>query len=89
MIKKTSLTEALHNASQHPAPQVRESPTPSERSISPGQSRQGKKMIAGHFDVAVAYQIKKLALEQNTTLQKLLTEALNDIIIKYNGKPVA
>lgn len=87
MTKKTSLTEALHNASQQPA-QVRESLTPSERPLSQGQSRQGKKMIAGHFDVAVAYQIKKLALEQNTTLQKLLIEALNDLIIKYNGKPI-
>jgi hypothetical protein len=38
------------------------------------------------IDAAVAYQIKKLALEQNTTLQKLLTEALNDLIIKYKGK---
>jgi len=87
MIKKTSLTEALHHASQQPA-QVRESLTPSERPHSQRQIRQGKKMIAGHFDAALAYQIKKLALEQNTTLQNMLAEALNDLILKYKGKSV-
>jgi len=89
MTKKTSLTEALQHASKQSPTHEKKLVSHFEDRTSQTQSRQGKKMIAGHFDVAVTYQIKKLALEQNTTLQKLLTEALNDIIIKYNGKPVA
>ena len=52
-------------------------------------SRQGKKAIAGHFDPAVSKQLKQLALEEDTTVQALLAEALNDLFEKYDKKAIA
>jgi hypothetical protein len=48
------------------------------------KSRAGKKTIAGHFDPPVAWQLRKLALDQGTTVQKLLEEALADLFGKYH-----
>lgn len=50
----------------------------------PPKSREGKKAIAGHFDPAVAWQLKKLALDRQVTVQKLLEEALEDLFEKYH-----
>lgn len=48
------------------------------------KSRVGKKTVAGHFDPAVAWQLRKLALDRETTVQKLLEEALDDLFAKYH-----
>jgi hypothetical protein len=48
------------------------------------KSRVGKKTIAGHFEPAVAWQFRKLALDRNTTVQKLLEESLADLFSKYH-----
>ncbi len=53
------------------------------------QSRQGKKAISGFFDPVVSKQLKQLALNQDATVQALLTEALNDLFVKYDCKPIA
>ncbi|WP_408605848.1 ribbon-helix-helix domain-containing protein [Mastigocladopsis repens] len=45
--------------------------------------------MAGHFDPAVSRQLRQLALEQDTTVQGLLAEALNDLFEKYGKKPIA
>ncbi|MBD2336139.1 hypothetical protein H6G64_03920 [Calothrix sp. FACHB-156] len=45
--------------------------------------------IAGHFDPAVSKQLKQLALEQDTTVQGLFAEAVNDLFEKYGKKPIA
>lgn len=50
----------------------------------PPQSRVGKKVIAGHFNPDAAWQLKKLALDRQITLQKLLEEAVNDLFEKYH-----
>lgn len=47
------------------------------------KSRQGKKTIVGHFDPAVAWQLKKLALDRQMTVQALLEESLGDLFEKY------
>ncbi len=49
-------------------------------------SRQGKKVIAGYFDPAVSKQLKQMAVDQDTTLQALLAEAINELFHKH-GKP--
>ena len=56
----------------------------SERSSSRPKSRVGKKTIAGHFEPVVAWQLRQLALDQQTTVQKLLDEALGDLFEKYH-----
>jgi hypothetical protein len=46
----------------------------------------GTKQIAGHFPAEVSWQLRELALERRTTVQRLLAEALNDLFQKH-GKP--
>lgn len=48
------------------------------------KSREGKKTIVGHFDPAVAWQLRKLALDRNVTVQKLLEEAFGDLFEKHH-----
>jgi hypothetical protein len=47
------------------------------------------KLIGGHFDPAISKQLRQLALDQNSTVQKLLAEALNELFIKYGKQPIA
>jgi predicted HicB family RNase H-like nuclease len=49
-------------------------------------SRQGTKPITAHYPKEVSDRLKILAVEQDTTLQDLIAEALNDLFAKY-GKP--
>lgn len=48
------------------------------------KSRAGKKTIVGHFDPAVAWQLRKLALDRQVTVQKLLEEAFGDLFEKHH-----
>lgn len=52
-------------------------------------SRRGKKVVSGYFDTAVSKQLKLLCVENDTSLQALLTEALNDLFIKHGKSPIA
>ncbi|MXV85463.1 hypothetical protein F4X88_12770 [Candidatus Poribacteria bacterium] len=52
-------------------------------------SRQGKKMISGHFDKDVHRQLKMLAIEKDTSIQDLLSEALNALFERNNKPPIA
>jgi predicted transcriptional regulator len=46
-------------------------------------------MVSGHFDSAVVRQLKQLALDHDSTVQALLGEAINELFIKHNRKPIA
>jgi hypothetical protein len=48
--------------------------------------RVGTKPITGHFPKQVRDELKKLAIERDTTLQNLMAEAFNDLFAKY-GRP--
>ena len=48
------------------------------------KSREGKKTIVGHFAPEVSWQLKKLALDKQTTVQRLLEESLQDLFEKYH-----
>ena len=50
------------------------------------RSRTGTRQVAGHFPAEVAWQLRELAVTRRTTVQSLLTEALNDLFAKH-GKP--
>ena len=45
-------------------------------------SREGRKLIAGHFSLKTAKQLKILAAEEDTTVQALLEEALDLLFVK-------
>ena len=52
-------------------------------------SREGKKAVTGFFDPAVSRQLKQIALEEDSNIQALLREALNDLFIKRGKSPIA
>ena len=52
----------------------------------PPLSRAGKRQVAAYFSPAVKKQLKLLTVENDSTVQGLLAEALNDLFAKY-GKP--
>jgi len=100
-VKRNSMAQALSQAAGHSfsRPQVSEGPsteTPREqsgdgprvlRAVVP--SRAGKKPITGFFAPEVSRQIKKVALDQDKTMQELLQEGLNDLFRKYDLPPIA
>tara|TARA_B100000965_G_scaffold389201_1_gene394602 strand:+ start:376 stop:669 length:294 start_codon:yes stop_codon:yes gene_type:complete len=49
----------------------------------------GTKQIAGHFPAEVSWQLRELALEHRTTVQSLLSEALNDLFQKHGKSEIA
>jgi hypothetical protein len=53
------------------------------------KSRRGKKALLTHHDPAVLAQLKHLAIEEDTTQQKLIAEALNLLFTKYHKHPIA
>jgi hypothetical protein len=91
MKKKPSLADALKQSSgtmeaEPVAPQA--DPTQPQPIVKP-PSRVGKKTIAGHFDPAVSRQLRRLALEEDSSVQELLREALNDLFRKKGKSPIA
>ncbi|KAA2211419.1 ribbon-helix-helix domain-containing protein [Teichococcus oryzae] len=69
-------------AKSHPA---LKGPTPPEAEASTKfyrPSRDGRRFLGGHFDPAVVRQMKLLAVEEDTTTQALLEEALNLLFVK-------
>lgn len=50
-------------------------------------ARVGKKAVSGYFTAELSRTIHLLALEQNTSLQALLGEALDDLLRKYGKHP--
>lgn len=68
----------LAAAVQEPATQIATSRTP---------ARVGKKAVSGYFSPELSRAVHLLALEQNTSLQALLGEALDDLLRKYGKHP--
>lgn len=52
-------------------------------------SRRDKKLIAGHFEKAVHFQLKVICLETDSTIQELLADSLNLLFKKHNKEPIA
>lgn len=78
------LTEALNqSAGNTQTENAAETPQPATQK---SQARQEKKLIGGHFDKAVHYQLKLMALERECSVQHLLAEAL-DYLFTHEGKP--
>lgn len=51
-------------------------------------SREGKRLIAGHFTPKVAKQLKLLAVEEDKSVQALLEEALELLFVKKGKSKV-
>ncbi len=50
-------------------------------------SRDGTKLVGGHFPPEISRQLKVLAAQRDTTCQELLHEALRDLFMKYGRSP--
>jgi hypothetical protein len=46
-------------------------------------------MIAGFFDPAVSRHLRQLALDENSSVQALLAEAINGLFEKRGKAPIA
>ena len=52
-------------------------------------SRINTKAITGHFDPSISKQLKMFAITQDSSIQELLREAINDLFVKYGKNPIA
>ena len=89
MPKKQSLATALQTFDRTPnsATEVSDPALVSRpRLKAQAPSRRGKKALIGYFDPSVSKQLKLLALEEDSTIQQLLGEAL-DLLFQARGKP--
>ena len=61
--------------------------TPAPLATPPRVSAGGRgKHIGGYYDPAIARQVKALAVEEDTTVQELVAEAL-DLLFQTRGRP--
>ncbi len=84
---RSSLQAVLDRQAKPVLPEAPPLPEPrSERASAPEKfsrpSREGRRLIAGHFDPKVAKQLRLLAAEEETTVQALLEEALDLLFVK-------
>ena len=90
MAKQKSLSDALRQVSgkpELPKPESQPALLTTKTGIVPG--RRGKKTIAGFFDPAASRQLKKIALDEETNIQELLREAINDLFEKRGKSRIA
>jgi hypothetical protein len=89
MNKRPDLANVLADAGgsrRKPAAPKRVIEAPAEKQAYTQPGRVGTKPITGHFPKQVRDELKKLAIQRDTTLQGLMAEAFNDLFAKY-GKP--
>jgi hypothetical protein len=79
MRNKTSLAEAMSQATK------KDTTAKQDRSE---DSHQEVKKIIITLTAEAHYQLKKLALEERSNIQKLGKEALNDLFVKYKQPPI-
>ena len=93
MPKNPSLTEALQafdrssaTATLNPVAVRLQQRKEQPGSAAQAPSRRGKKALIGYFDPSVSLQLKQIALEENSSVQRLLGEAI-DLLFQSRGKP--
>ena len=64
---------------------LRSSQTPANPAGRQAPPRNGRKHIGGYFDPAVSKQLRMLAVEEDSSVQRLLEEAL-DLLFQTRGK---
>ena len=96
MLNRAKASDEQHSAAA-PAP-VATSPRRKPKAVPPKieqpttrtqPGRAGTKLIGGHFPPEVSTQLRILAAEENTTIQALLAEALDDLFVKKGKKRIS
>lgn len=93
MAKKPDLTVAMQKASGQA---VKAAKSVVDKTIDAKEdkralqaSRDGKRSVVGYFDPAVSKQLKQIALDEDSNVQELIREAINDLFIKRGKLPIA
>lgn len=90
--KTNSLQAMLDRAKMAPA---QERPNDTQKAQGPEPARQAARgraattLVGGHFAPEVGMQLRMLAAEERTTIQKLLAEAIDDLLVKKGKRRVA
>lgn len=71
-----------------PADEPTSPPMPARTSVKP-PSREGKAAITVYVDPVAAKQLKRLAVDEDTSIQTLMVEALNDLFAKKGKNRIA
>ncbi|MGI2906952.1 ribbon-helix-helix domain-containing protein [Tolypothrix sp. VBCCA 56010] len=86
--RANKLQQAASADKPKPAPVRKEQPANNSKSARP-PSRQGKKALGAFVSQETSKQLKQIALDENTSVQDLVVEALNDLFVKYGKRPIA
>ncbi len=89
MPKHSSLSNALRHASGKPEQLRPATVTSVDTKTSRVGSRRGLKTIAGFYDPAASRQLREIALDEDTNIQELLREAINDLFEKRGKARIA
>jgi hypothetical protein len=89
MSKTSRLSEALRHASGKAEWVSPALASPADAKTSRIGSRRGLKTGAGFYDPAVSHQMRQIALEEETNIQELLREAINDLFEKRGKSRIA
>jgi len=98
--KRPSLAESMRAVAADPPPPVILEPAPRTPAARPAASserpkgfyaatRAGKKKATATLSNEAHRQLKLLAVEQGEGIEKLLTEAINDLFRKHGKPPIA
>ena len=83
---KVDLATAVHGAAQKTEPERRLSPRAGTKLGLRGESRQGKKGILIHVEPELRRELRRIAVNEDTTLQALGVEALTRLIKERQGR---
>jgi hypothetical protein len=84
--KRANLTAALHDAGAKPAQQA--DPVPLVPEVKP-LSRKGQRAVTLYVKPEVHKQLRLLGVEQGSSVQDLMTEALNGLFQKHGKSLIA
>ncbi len=82
MAKGNALQAVLDRAKAGGSAPAPTTPTEAPTARAAAGSRRGTKLIGGHFPPEISTQLRILAAEGGTTVQRLLAEALDDLFVK-------
>ncbi|MDE0120751.1 MAG: hypothetical protein OXS33_03340 [bacterium] len=90
MAKNPSLADALQAFDRRTSTEsaaADPSPSSHQRKSAQPPSRRGKKALIGYFNPSVSKQLKQIALDEDSSVQHLLGEAI-DLLFQVRGKPM-
>ncbi|HEX4772225.1 MAG TPA: ribbon-helix-helix domain-containing protein [Bryobacteraceae bacterium] len=88
MARDVQLKNGMRQASKQ-APRTRVLEKTAEPPTFVAPSRRGKIAVTAFYDPDVRMQLKILAAERKTSIQELVTEALNGLFERYGKPPIA